>query len=271
MPTPNPRSDIFDLMVRYHISSNLPACLPCHDGEGVIRPAANENMPVPEGEENFQYRGMLVFQNGSTLLSHLLRDGYVKSPLDIFDGPDAKRVATPEDAYDFFRARHSGDGVHVYESEAQEMIRVAKVREPETRFSQRLPAHFVHFRRESSSDLERELRQGVGTKTRLATALPERYDHVIATQIKQSGYTSLGMGQVVEIGPEGLQRAFFFRYIANPHDEVPFLVPEHRIAGVMRSYEQQGERRVLTDERFVDPAEYGVRQKEQRRDRQAAA
>ena len=251
-------ADIFDTMVRYHIDRNLAACLPYHDGEGVICPPANMGLPVEEGKENFQYRGQLIFQNGNTLLHHLLADGHVKNRLDIFDGADAYGVASPEEIYAFLGRNH-GDGVHVYETALDHMVRVAKIEAPDPAFSQRLPPHFVHFQREGTADLEKELRRTVGTKTRLALALTGQYENVRALQIKQSGYTPLGMGQVVEINHDGLRRAFFFKYIpreADPDRSLPYLAPDHRIAGVMKHYKPQDGRIVLERERFVQPEEY---------------
>ncbi len=250
---------VFEAMVRYHIEHNLLACLPYLDGQGVMRPAANGDRPVEEGRENVQYRGQLVFQNGSTLLGHLVDDGYVKNPLDIFDGEEAYHVSSGKELDDFLGGNH-GDGVHVYESASDQMVRVAKIEAPDPIFSERLPPHFVHFHRESAAgDLERELRREVGTKTRLALALTQQYGNVRAMQIKQSGYTSLGMGQVVEFDHSGLRRAFFFKYLSpesDPDNIGPFLVPEQRIAGVLRKYKPCKGRIIMEQERLVHPEEY---------------
>lgn len=249
--------NIFDQMVRYHIERNLAACLPYHDGEGAIRPAANNGRPVGQGKENYQYPGQLVFRNGNTLLGHLVADGFVKE-LDI-DRNHALRVASPQDMYDFLGENH-GDGVQVYESAIDTMVRVANIKAPDASFSERLPPHFVYSGRDQPRpDLEQELRLTIGTKTRLALALTAQYPDIKAMQIKQSGYTPLGMGQVLEYDHGGLHRAFFFKHIpkeADPNSYTPFLDAEHRIAGVMREYQPKDRGVVLIRERLVHPEEF---------------
>ena len=70
------KSDIFDMLVRYH-HNNLQACLP-HIRDGVfIDPS--DNLPLNEGEENpiRSYKGLLVVANGETLVKDLINDQLV--------------------------------------------------------------------------------------------------------------------------------------------------------------------------------------------------
>ena len=214
--------DIFKWLVRYHHERNLETCMPYLGADGVIRPPANRGLPVKEGRENKEYDGILIFKNGNTLVDRLINDKLV----------DARDVSVPMDVgtidklFTFLDEREDEDGVFVYESARGQMTRISKVRDINTQTKQlksSVPGNFIYSQGESG---EQELREMMGTKTRLAIELPQFYSDINAYQIKRSAYTPLGMGKVTHFDKDGLSQEFHMEY-----------TPEG-IIGVTKRYER---------------------------------
>jgi len=97
-----------------------------------------------------------------------------------------------------------------------------------------------------------------GTKTASAVITTYALNHhkdtgVRTILVKRSAYSTAGVGKLVEFGPKGLQREFFFRY--DPSHTGSFIDSKRKIVGVQREYqsvENEGIRRVqLQSESYV--------------------
>lgn len=246
--------NLFQWLVEYQVNENLAKCLPHMDSKGRIAPPENKNAPVTEGLENKAYDGILILQNGNTLLERLVEEGRVE-PEDI-DNP--VQVGSKELMFDFLSGRDDEDGVYVCETAKGEMSRVAKIEYPKHPLDRRIPLDFVY-----SDPLELrtggtnttnpwiETRKKIGTKTRLGIEMPASYNDVNACQIKRSGYTPLGMGKVTHFDNEGLAEEFFLKY--NPSHQGPFIDKEHGIVGVYRRYEKRDNDLFKVEEKFIGP------------------
>jgi len=203
------QNNIFDWLVKYHCERNLKECSPYIE-DGVIYHPANMKKAVKEGKENKAYEGILIFKNGNTLLDRLVRDRLVNS-MDISKPIDVDSI---DKFLNFMSNREEEDGVFVYESARGKMMRVSKVKdlaEGNTPLKSKLPSDFIFYDGVKGNNLERVLRGELGTKTRLAMDITERYPDVNAYQIKRSAYTRLGMGKVTHFNSNGLVEEYFLK------------------------------------------------------------
>ena len=199
--------NLFWWLVDYHCQKNLQNCLPYID-EGVMRHPNDRSKPVAEGRETNAYQGILIFKNSDTFLDRLVEDQLV-DPEDI-DEPVT--INSLEDFFQFYDERGDEDGAFVYESEKKQIVRISKIKDPDINkipLSKKVPVNFVYHDNHDEYGLERTLRRNVGTKTRLAIDITEKYPDVHAFQIKRSAYGKLGMGLVTHFNTKGLREDFF--------------------------------------------------------------
>lgn len=230
---------ILQWLVEHHIDRNLEKkCLP-YLGNGMIMSPANHRMPVREGKENQEYKGILILRNGDTLKGNLVRDGFLKD-YDIED--KSYPIATKGQFFRFLDDEsRNEDGVYIVDSGRKELSRVCWINYPSVSREGLLPLDFVFYNGHKGENAERDMWLELGSKTRLGVALPRLYEDVEAFMLKRSGYTPLGMGKAVRFG-DGLEEEVFFQYL-NPDnsgsisDYIPNIesFPEG-IIGIKRSY-----------------------------------
>lgn len=237
--------DLFPLLQEYHIQKNLPACLP-YVQEGVLVDPAQG--PLKEGlDENKLYPGLLIVANGDKLPGDLVSDKIVLDNLEeIIYNPQP--ISTADSFFDYLE-KQEGDGAHVFNGFKKEMTRVYQLNnnpeslsvEDRAKWLSRIPSNFVF------TDGTPTFRKHIGTRTFLADILPLAYKNVDTFQIKQTAYTSLGLGKVTHFNRQGLVEEFFFNYAPNHHGN--FLAPVQKIIGVYRRYSPQDDRPLCVEEK----------------------
>jgi len=218
--------NVFDWLVKTHCQ-NLQRSLP-YIKDGVLRHSKDDYESIKEGFETNAYKGILLLRNSDTLLTRLVEDGLV-NPYAI---RKSVTINSQEEFLDFYDKRGDEDGVWVYESGKNQIFNIRHVKDPNKDhlfLSKKLPQDFIQYSGCQEDNLEIHLQKDIGTKTRLALEITERYPDVHAGQIKRSAYGNLRMGKVTGIDSYGLNQEFFF------------LQENGAIYGIFRKYNEKTE------------------------------
>jgi len=229
--------DFFGVHTQFHIDYNLGQCL-TYLREGVIQPAP-KNKPINEGKQNNSSFGITVLRNGGALMDYLREDKLVQD-VDVHESVGIGDSRAYRRFLEDLAEKGESDGVYVFDSKRGVLTRVSKVLNEDSNvaFSHLLPPDFIHYEGvppEGVVDQEAWLRSELGTKTRLAVSLTNKFGKkgVEAHQIKQSGYTPFGMGTVTHITEQGLKRWF---YMYNAALYSPPSLARDAIYGATRTY-----------------------------------
>ena len=234
------KEELFRWMVAYHCSTNL--------DQHLQAVSSSKRSPLAQGyDENETYRGMLIVANGDTLIGSLQKDRVVLETKlgEVAPVPDQSTF------FNYLGSQRNGDGAYVFDSVNRRIIKVRELKndvgDPNLKPDLYVPPDFV------SHDVHVSLDE-IGTKTRLAVRLPQAYPDTHALQIKRTAYGNFGMGKVTHFDRRGLAEEFYIEQ--DPTFSGEFLRPEHKLTGVYRQYERQGDQleRVL-EERVAHPAQ----------------
>ena len=83
----------------------------------------------------------------------------------------------------------------------------------------------------------------------VAIVAARRISNVKVVLAKNTSYGNTGLGVVAELGSEGLERRFFFRY--DPEHKGEFIDPERKLVGVYQEFRKTSEGIELTSEKYV--------------------
>ncbi len=239
------KENIFEAVIRYHFL-NLQDSLK-HFCQGRIYDNKGEALVEGIGE-NPHAHGVYLVYDGAHILDaaskRISRKNGIKETED---------VPTIDAFVARLRDEHDPDSVFLYNTEKQKITRVKSEFNNnyegnlDSLLESSLPSNFL------STDSSMPVYE-VGTKTAsavlMAYALNQRQDKGVKTLIiKRTPYGQLGLGKVAEFGKQGLTREFFFEYA--PEHQGQFIDEEHKIVGVLREYQKEGNKVVPINESYV--------------------
>ncbi len=246
-------SHLFEWLVKYHIDSNLKEGLEnevVKDGIMHFQGKNGKEVLAVVGDENGQpwYKGLLLLTNGSDI-ADILKEANVilvdpKRPISFVDVKDDTIF------YDFLRDLTRKDNAVIHDSIAG---RITKARLNNNSPSLEnivsediLP--FDYLSEDRSFPLYNEYNwTNLGNRSDVAVKASrgvldseKKYHPVDAYLIKHTIYNNLGFGPVVKISKNEML-LFFFKYL--PEYSGPFIDDEHKIGGVLKTYNLNKDRR----------------------------
>lgn len=243
-------ANLFELLAKYHIEHNLRQGLEnevIRNGVMYSTRRNGEQVAVEVGKENKMdwYRGIVLFSNGADIVEYLRDAGVVPSsePLTFVD------IKDETDFIRFLDAAGEYDGAALYSAATGKGTRLllnnSTPNLEDVAIEGLLPAEYM------SEDGSVPFFDGhgwktIGTRTHLAIKITQKLRDrngdnypIDACLVKHTVYNPLGFGPVVHFSRDAMEM-FFFRYAPDARD--PFIDEEHRIAGVYRKYEFDGNR-----------------------------
>jgi hypothetical protein len=247
----------FGRNVRYYCEELWSLCSTFVDNEGIYVNPFFKGKKIGKRENPFG--GRLTIANGDTLTGKIINDQIVKE-----EAIDLPVPAKTIDQYLAFMAyNHDEDGAFIYDG-VNNTLRYVGILENTSKDSKLskikydlkecVPRDFACF--------DASVAPKAGARTDIAIRVSKAYSETKVVVIKETEYSHLGMGSVIEL-QEGRVRQMFVLmnekdYLKSRHDKnasINYYEKERGIVAVHKTYKVENDRVVLDSERTVPKEE----------------
>ena len=233
-------SDYMNWLIEYHVENNLENWLTSwttkngtnefnHLKDGHIITPKNDNLPVQEGQENEQYKGVFIF-TGKDLLDRLVTPDSRGMPAVERERIDSayKINGEKDNFFSFLASMADPDGVYVEDKGSLYRCFIRPPAVPMSEINQKVPLDFIFQDGKGSYNSPQEaINKKMGTKTYLALALPTKYDDIEGVGLKRAAYGRPGLGKVIKTNSRSLSSSFQIDHF-NKDEMSPQLVDKLR-------------------------------------------
>lgn len=197
--------EIYPTLCGFQIESNIPG-LRKHIADGVL--LDTEGQPMKEGDEieYNRYKGLLIIRDGLEVVKKLI-EWKMLDPNNIDEFRPAKEK---DELFEYILKNGSKDGSFIFNSRTGMIAPVCTMNNsppdmPEVDLYKDciIPEDFIYH--DNSVPNAR-----IGNKTHVGIVAAMTVPGVKSYLIKRSAYGETGIGKVVEIGPQGLERELYF-------------------------------------------------------------
>ncbi len=238
------KENIFDAAILFHLK-NLGACASYMDSQG--RVYRNKKTLIEGVSENPYTSGFLLVYDGPTVLEKaeemiLRKRNGIKDPVKTETVDDLVNTLQNDPDKDATYFLNTGDRT-VTKVKGELSNTPPEGEDIESLLESYLPNDFL-----STDPIQRPVYEA-GNKTAIAIVAARRISNVKVVLAKNTSYGNTGLGVVAELGSEGLERRFFFRY--DPEHKGEFIDPERKLVGVYQEFRKTSEGIELTSEKYV--------------------